>query len=108
MHWVESPQTFMKTDTDERISRLNRVRTQGYFHVPALHIALPSLTITRPALKNVPSNKALEADGAVACFSGNLFLRNLNADRAPQLIAVVRRPGVWSGVVGLSGMRSLK
>src|SRR5258708_1012441 len=29
--------------------------------------------------------QALAADGAIACFSSNFFLRGLNADRAPQL-----------------------
>jgi len=29
--------------------------------------------------------QALAADGATACFSSNLVLRCLNADRAPQL-----------------------
>ena len=32
----------------------------------------------------------LAADGAIACFSSNIFLCGLNADRAPQLKAIVR------------------
>jgi hypothetical protein len=35
--------------------------------------------------------QALAADGAIACFSSNLFPLSLNADRAPQLKAIVRR-----------------
>jgi hypothetical protein len=36
--------------------------------------------------------QSLAADGATAYFSSNLFLLNLDADRAPQLKAVVRPP----------------
>jgi len=32
-----------------------------------------------------PRQQALTADGAIACFSSNLFLCFLNADRPPQL-----------------------
>jgi hypothetical protein len=42
----------------------------------------------------VPSTRAqqsLAADGAIACFSSNLFPFSLNADRAPQLKATVMR-----------------
>ena len=35
--------------------------------------------------------QSLAADGAVACFSSNFFPLSLNADRAPQLKAVVYR-----------------
>jgi hypothetical protein len=35
--------------------------------------------------------QSLAADGAIACFSSNLILSRLNADRAPQLKAVVGR-----------------
>ena len=37
----------------------------------------------------VDAQQSLAADGAVACFSSSLFLRDLNADRAPQLKASV-------------------
>jgi hypothetical protein len=33
--------------------------------------------------------QSLAADGAIACFSSNLFPVRLNADRAPQLKAIV-------------------
>ena len=36
------------------------------------------------------AEQSLAADGAIACFSSNLFLQ-LEADRAPQLKAVVGR-----------------
>lgn len=39
---------------------------------------------------HAPPNKAFAADDAIACFSSNLFLLSLNADRAPQLKASVR------------------
>ena len=38
-----------------------------------------------------PPNKPLAADGAIACFLGNLVPLSLNADCAPQLKAGVRR-----------------
>jgi hypothetical protein len=37
------------------------------------------------------AQQSLAADGATACFSSNLFLLSVNADRAPQLKASVRR-----------------
>lgn len=37
--------------------------------------------------QTAPPNKALQSDGAMACFSSNLSLRGFNADRAPQLKA---------------------
>ena len=37
------------------------------------------------------AQQSLAADGAIACFSSNLVLRGLNADRAPQLKAIVMR-----------------
>jgi hypothetical protein len=36
------------------------------------------------------AEQSLAADGAIACFSSNFFQLSLNADRAPQLKAVVR------------------
>ncbi len=36
------------------------------------------------------AEQSLAADGAIACFSSNLFPFSVNADRAPQLKAVVR------------------
>jgi hypothetical protein len=47
--------------------------------------------------------QSLAADGAIACFSSNLFLRGLNADRAPQLKASVR--WMHSLHIGLSATR---
>jgi hypothetical protein len=41
------------------------------------------------------SNKALQADGAIACFSSCLFPFGLNADRAPQLKASVGAHVFW-------------
>src|SRR6266498_2145450 len=35
------------------------------------------------------AQQSLAADGAIACFSSNLFSLSLNADRAPQLKASV-------------------
>jgi hypothetical protein len=37
--------------------------------------------------RNSAAEQSLAAVGAIACFSSNLFLRGLNADRAPQLNA---------------------
>ena len=38
------------------------------------------------------SEQSLAGDGAIASFSSNLFLRCLNADRAPQMKAHVGPP----------------
>ena len=46
----------------------------------------------RPWFKMMHSNaaeQALAADGAIACFSSSLIPRSVNADRAPQLKAIV-------------------
>jgi hypothetical protein len=37
------------------------------------------------------AEQSLAADGAIACFSSSFLFRGLNADRAPQLKAVVGR-----------------
>jgi hypothetical protein len=39
--------------------------------------------------------QSLAADGAIACFSSNLFPFSLDADRAPQLKAIVRLLLLW-------------
>ncbi len=39
--------------------------------------------------------QSLAADGAIACFSNNLFPISLNAERAPQLKANVRQLGAF-------------
>jgi hypothetical protein len=46
---------------------------------------------TRPRFWCRAAEQSLAADGAIAFFSSNLFPRGLNADRAPQLKAGVRR-----------------
>jgi hypothetical protein len=43
----------------------------------------------RAELPTSRTQQSLAADGAIACFSNSFFLRGLNADRAPQLKAVV-------------------
>jgi len=60
----------------------------------------PTVAVTQLAVAPEPAHaygflavtvqQSLAADGAIACFSSNLFLASLNADRAPQLKAVVR------------------
>jgi len=42
-------------------------------------------------MPNREAEQSLAADGAIASFSSNLFPSALNADRAPQLKAGVRR-----------------
>jgi hypothetical protein len=44
---------------------------------------------SRSFSNRTPSNKALQTDGAIACFSSSLIPSRLNADRAPQLKASV-------------------
>jgi len=41
-------------------------------------------------ISSAAAEQSLAADGAIACFSSNLFPLSLNADRAPQLKASVR------------------
>jgi len=49
----------------------------------------------KPVVTQRASEQALAADGAIACFLSSLFLLSLNADRAPQLKAVVMRYSSW-------------
>ena len=62
------------------IERYLKEGSAGVTHVPGLFCYLCTWTI--------PS---LAADGAIACFSSSLLPVGLNADRAPQLKASVRR-----------------
>jgi len=44
----------------------------------------------RRRVSRCEAEQSLAADGAIACLSSTLFQFSLNADRAPQLKAVVR------------------
>ena len=41
-------------------------------------------------IRDSAAEQSLAADGAIACFSSNLLQLSLDADRAPQLKAIVR------------------
>jgi hypothetical protein len=59
----------------------------------------------RSFTSNGAIQQSLAADGAIACFSSNLVSFSLNADRAPQLKASVRR--LHLGVTQAFVMRKL-
>jgi hypothetical protein len=44
----------------------------------------------KPVVTQGAAEQSLAADGAIAWFSSYFFLLSLNADRAPQLKAIVR------------------
>jgi len=46
--------------------------------------------MNRGLYSDIGGQQSLAADGAIACFSSNFFAFSLNADRAPQLKAIVR------------------
>jgi len=57
----------------------------------------------------IPTNaeQSLATDGAIACFSSSLLISARNADRAPQLKAIVRRLG-FQGVSYMQRANSMK